>query len=231
MCMPSGGGGGSDAAAQQQQQEHAREARIKAGNASINKTFAPFNDDFYAGRSKAYTDWAQPQLEDQYADQRKSLTYGLARNGLLSSTVANDKTADLKKQYDTDRIQLADQGLAEATKARQAVNSTKMDLQNQLTATGDPSAAASNALAAAKVQQSASAYTPLGNMFGNVASGLNDAASAATDYRGIIGPPYGYSRAWASCLRRAIQGRHGRWARRVDVACHATPATLPVLKA
>jgi len=65
------------------------------------------------------------------------------------------------------------------------VNSTKMDLQNQLTATGDTSVAASNALAAAGVNQSASAYTPLGNMFGNVMGGLNDAAS----YRGIISSP------------------------------------------
>ena len=73
MCMPTGGGGGSgsDAAAQQQQQEQARQARIKAGNASIDKTFGQFDDNFYAGRSKAYTDWAQPQLEDQYANQRK----------------------------------------------------------------------------------------------------------------------------------------------------------------
>src|SRR4051812_43736189 len=124
--MPSGGGGGSDAAAQQQQQEQAREARIKAGNASINKTFDQFDDNFYAGRSKAYTDWAQPQLETQYADQRKKLVYGLSRNGLLNSTVANEKTAHLKGQYDNDRIQLADQALAEATKARQAINSTKM---------------------------------------------------------------------------------------------------------
>jgi hypothetical protein len=108
------------------------------------------------GRSKAYTDWAQPQLESQHADQRKNLVYGLSRNGMLNSTVANDKTAHLKGQYDNERIQLADQALAEATKARSAINNTKMDLQNQLTATGDTSVAASNALAAAGVNQSAS---------------------------------------------------------------------------
>ena len=174
--------------AQQQQQEQAREARIKAGNASIDKTFGQFDDNFYAGRSKAYTDWAQPQLETQYADQRKDLVYGLSRNGLLNSTVGNEKTAHLKKQYDNDRIQLADQALARGTKARSAINNTKMDLKNQLVATGDPSVAASNALAVAKVNQGASAYTPLGNMFGNVAGRLNDAAS----YRGIIcSPAYG----------------------------------------
>ena len=104
---------------------------------------------------------------------------------MLSSTVGNEKTAHLKKQYDMDRIQLADQALAEATKARSAVNNTKMDLQNQLIATGDSSVAASNALAAGKVNQNASAYTPLGNMLGNVTGGLNDAAS----YRGIISSP------------------------------------------
>jgi hypothetical protein len=132
-------------AAAQQQLEQAREARIKVGNKQINSTFAPFNDALYASRSKAYTDWGQPQLESQFADQ----------------------------------------ALAEATKARTAVNNTKMDLQNQLTATGDSSVAASNALAAGKVNQNASAYTPLGNMFGNVMGGVNDAAS----YRGIISSP------------------------------------------
>jgi hypothetical protein len=158
--------------AQQQQQEQAREARIKAGNASIDKTFAPFNDAFYASRSKAYTDWAQPQLEDQYANQRKDLIYGLSRNGLLSSTVGNEKTAHLKGQYDNERIQLADQALAEATKARSAINNTKMDLQNQLVATGDPSAAASNALAAARVNQEATPFRPLRIMIQNETAGL-----------------------------------------------------------
>jgi hypothetical protein len=84
---------------------------------------------------------------------------------------------------------LSDQALAEATKARTAVNNTKMDLQNQLTETGDSSVAASNALAAAKVNQEATPFQPLGNMFGNVMGGLNNAASAATGYTGLIGTP------------------------------------------
>jgi hypothetical protein len=84
---------------------------------------------------------------------------------------------------------LSDQALAEATKARTAVNNTKMDLQNQLTATGDSSVAASNALAAAKVNQEARPFQPLGNMFGNVMGGLNNAASAATGDTGLIGAP------------------------------------------
>jgi hypothetical protein len=50
------------------------------------------------------------------------------------------------------------------------------------------------ALAAARVNQEATPFQPLGNMFGNVAGGPNDAVSAATDYRGIIGSPNGYSR-------------------------------------
>ena len=69
---------------------------------------------------------------------------------MLNSSVANEKTAKLQTQHNNDRTMLADQAIAEATNARKAVENTRLDLQNQLTATADPSAAASNAIAQSK---------------------------------------------------------------------------------
>jgi hypothetical protein len=104
------------------------------------------------------------------------------------------KTVRFRLSKSLRNLTLFDQALAEASKARSAVANTKMDLQNQLTATGDPSAAASNALAAAKVNQEASTFQPLGIMFQNTTAGLSNLGGGpAYGYGGIIGSPYGGS--------------------------------------
>jgi hypothetical protein len=62
------------------------------------------------------------------------------------------------------------------------VEKTRLDLQNQLTATADPSAAA-NALAQSKILNARDSYQPLGNLFNNLGEDLNSYAGPATGYR------------------------------------------------
>jgi hypothetical protein len=106
---------------------------------------------------------------------------------MLNSSVANDKTARLQTQYNDDRTMLNEQALAEATNARKAVENTRLELQSQLAATADPSAAASNAIAQSKILTSSNSYQPLGDLFGNMGDALNNYAGAATGYRGLLG--------------------------------------------
>src|SRR6478736_3044441 len=50
-----------------------------------------FGDDFFNDRREAYMNYATPQLEDQYGDAQKQLTFALARGGLLDSSVRGEK--------------------------------------------------------------------------------------------------------------------------------------------
>jgi hypothetical protein len=67
------------------------------------------------------------------------------------------------------------------------VKNTRLDLQNQLTATADPSAAASNAIAQSKILTASNSYQPMGDLFGNMGDSLNNYAGPATGYRGLLG--------------------------------------------
>jgi len=67
------------------------------------------------------------------------------------------------------------------------VENTRLDLQNQLTATADPSAAASNAITQSTILGESQAYVPMGNLFNNVGEDLNNYAGPATGYRGLLG--------------------------------------------
>ena len=85
---------------------------IKNGVYSTKNTTTGFNDDFFNGRKQAYMDYADPQLEDQYGDANKQLTFSLARSGLLDSSARGEKLGDLQKLYDTQKQAVADKALS-----------------------------------------------------------------------------------------------------------------------
>ena len=63
-----GGGGGDGGAAEARRQEELRQARIREGMQNIESAFSPFNDQYYAGKAKAYSDYYLPQLKQQFDD-------------------------------------------------------------------------------------------------------------------------------------------------------------------
>ena len=81
-------------------EELERQARITAGAENIESTFSQFNDDFYKGLGQNYTDYAMPQLDDQFTQGMKELRLALASKGLQSSSEAAKRYGDLKKSYD-----------------------------------------------------------------------------------------------------------------------------------
>ena len=176
MCT--GGGGGDGGAAQARADEAARQARIKEGSANIDKSFGGFNDAFYNQRAKAYTDYANPQLADQYARTQQNLTYNLARQGLTASSEASRNAGELQRQYNDNRALIASRGLDAANEARQQVEQNRSELISQLNATGDPAAAASAALARAGTLSQQQSFSPLGQLFANTTGLLGNAATA-----------------------------------------------------
>ena len=108
MCI-FGGGGGNRALEKQQQQQadqatadaNAKAASLRTGMANINNAFGGFDDNYFANLAKNYTDYAMPQLADQYGDAKKNITFALARKGNLNSTVAGDQYALLDRENAT----------------------------------------------------------------------------------------------------------------------------------
>lgn len=157
--------------------EEARQARIREGTQRIDDIFGSFNDDFYGGRRQSYLDYSTPQLEDQYADAQKQLTYALARSGTLDSSIRAERAAELQKAYDLNQQQIADQALSYETEARNAVEGARSNLVSTLNATGDAEGAANAALARSQALSQPVAFSPLTNLFADFTSTLGRQAA------------------------------------------------------
>lgn len=175
--MGVGKNGGNEAEAARND-EIARQARVRQGTTAINNTFdSQFNDSAFANRRKAFLDYASPQLEDQYGKAQKQLTFALARNGTLDSSVRGQKTGELQKQYDLNKQQVADQAIASETDTRNAVEDARSNLIMSLNASGDATGAANASLARASALSKPAAYSPLADLFGNFTQTLGTQAA------------------------------------------------------
>jgi hypothetical protein len=170
------GGGGEAAAARKDEQE--RQARIRAGTQRVNSIFdSQFTDDYFNKRQQSFLDYASPQLEDQYGDAQKELTFALARGGNLNSSVRADKAGELQQKYDLNKQQIADQALSYGTEARNAVEDARANLIATLNATGDAQGAANSAISRASVLSKPQAYSPLTQLFADFTAGLGTQAA------------------------------------------------------
>lgn len=179
--------GGSSAASNEakkaRQAEEARQARIRAGTGKINQTFdSRFGEPFYSGIESAYSDYARPQLEDQFGDASDELAFSLARRGTLDSSMRGEQTSELEKLYDLQSQDIADQGREMATKTRTQVEDARTGLISMLSATGDDQGAAQAALNRAQALSKPPAFSPLSNLFADFTGGLAMQAGLERSY-------------------------------------------------
>lgn len=176
------------AAADARKKEQERQRKLDAGMANINTAFSGFNDKFYNDRSKAYVDYATPQLRDQYGDGRKSLVYALNDAGTLgNSSISADRMAKLKGIFDRNAVAIKGQGQDMANSLRGNVNQSKQGLVNQLYATEDPLGVNQQALSESKALTQPVGFTPLQGLFQGVAQGIGNAGSNPyNNYQGIL---------------------------------------------
>jgi hypothetical protein len=192
MCF--GGGGGDGGAAQARADEEARQARIKEGVGRIDKEFSKFNEDYFNQRKNAYTNFALPQVGEQYKQNQDQLAFSLARSGLGQSSESARQGGVLQRDNAMARQQVAEGATSEAQKARQSVEDQRYNLVNQLQASSDPQMAANNALRQAGVLSMQSGFNPVANLFQNT-TGMLAAANQAGAYSG--GPGLGAYRDYA----------------------------------
>jgi hypothetical protein len=164
MCF--GGGGGSGAADAARAEEQARQARIREGTQKVNELFdGQFNDNFYGQRRQGYLDYATPQLEDQYQQALKELTFALDRAGTSDSSIRAARMGELQKLYDTNTRAVSDTGLNYENDARNNVEQARSNLISQLNATADVSGTVNSANSRAAALSAQQGYSPLGQMF------------------------------------------------------------------
>jgi len=131
-----------------------------------------FGDDFYNARATAYNDFALPQLQDQYTDQKKQLTYALARGGNLGSSLSASKNATLGKDYALQQQNVRDTGQDYANKARSDVAAQRQNMVSLLQASADPDAVANLAQSQATNLSAMPTFSPLSPVISNVAGSL-----------------------------------------------------------
>jgi hypothetical protein len=179
MGVSGGGGGGDGGAGQARADEQARQAKIREGTTRVNSIFdSQFNDDFFGRRQQSYLDYATPQLNDQYADARKQLTFALDRSGTLDSSVRAAKEAELQKLYDTNRRSVADEALGYGTKSKSSIEDARANLIQTLNSTADTEGAVNAAINRSKVLSQEEAYRPLGQLFSSFTGTLGQQAAA-----------------------------------------------------
>lgn len=131
-----------------------------------------FNDAFFDKRAQAYQDFALPQVQQQYGDQQKALTFALARGGNLRSSLSSDKNAELDKDFTLQKQAVIDTGRDYANQGRADMAQQKASAVSMLQATADPDAAYNVAQTSANQLSAMPAFTPLTGVVKNVASGL-----------------------------------------------------------
>jgi hypothetical protein len=191
MCFS--GGGGDGGAAQARADEQARQDRINQGVGNINKNFAQFDDNFFNQRAKDYSNYATPQLNQQYHQTANNLAYGLARSGQSNSSEAARQSGEFQGENALARQQVADAATGQAQQARQDVENNRNSLLNQLNATSNPSLAAAGSMREAAALAMRPGFSPIGNLFQNTTATLN-AANQGGYYGGPGLNAFGISR-------------------------------------
>lgn len=168
-----------------QQREADRQSRIKQGMSRIDGAFQGFDDNYYRDYATAQNEYNMPQMDKQYLDAEKELTFRHARAGTLNSSMSATNIADLAKQNATNRAAVLAQGDRAAADLRSNVAANKAAITNQLYSTSDPDLASNAALTASKnLGADQPSLSPLSALFqlpivgaGNYMQGYNTASA------------------------------------------------------
>jgi hypothetical protein len=155
-------------AEQAKQTEAARQARLASGTQAVNDIFAGgnFNDAFYNKFNKAQLDYQEPQLQTQFDQSKKALTYQLANAGMLRSKAAADAAGLLEQQDLTGDAAIRASADQQTSGLRSNILNEKQGAINQLYSTEDPTIAANTATSMVQQGQIQTPnLNPLGAMF------------------------------------------------------------------
>jgi hypothetical protein len=164
-----------------------------------DKMVGGFDNTMYDKFRQATLDYYLPQETQQYSDARSKLSYDLARAGQLNSSTANTSVAQLAKQDELNRAQIASQADTQTAGLRKQIQDYQQQAINQLYATEDPTTAANTAQnMVANAQLTTPLLNPAGAMFAPIAVGTANLAGALTS-------PYNFSMAQGNTTTTPIK--------------------------
>lgn len=174
------------------QQADERQGAIRQGQQQIDRQFGVFDAPYYDKFKKDYTDYYNPQVDEQFGDAKQKLTYNLARTGTRDSSGGQKQFGDLVEAYGQQREGVANKAIQGASALRGQVEQSKSDLYSQNTAAADPALAGISASTRAGALQSPGVYSPIGDLFGGLVN------SGGAYLKGVQqGLPAGYGGAFA----------------------------------
>jgi hypothetical protein len=139
-----------------------------------------FDDAFYNKYKQQYLDYYLPDEAKQYAEAKRNANFNLARAGLLDSSAAGSKAADLSYQDTLAQATIQNQANQAVGDLQNQIAGEKQSLINQLYSTEDPTLTANLAQSAANADQLKSpTLTPVVAFFDPA---LTAAGSAAASY-------------------------------------------------
>lgn len=157
---------GDQAVALQKQQQKS----IQQATNQINQDFSGFTPQFFQDRATAYENYEEPQLYQQYGQTLAQMQDKLGNQGLTDSSAAQQEQGALQQALSQGQTQIANQGISQAQTLQEQVANEQANLVSQANAANDPLSIAQGALTQAAGFQTPSAFTPIGNMFQNVAN-------------------------------------------------------------
>jgi hypothetical protein len=162
-----GCGGGGNSVNQLQQQQAQQQAWTNQAVGQINNAFAGFNQPFYSGVGKAYSNWALPQVGQQYGQAKNQLLDRLAGQGIMNSSAAGQAQNALGGALTQAEQQVGNNALGQEQQLQQQVGQEKSNLYAQAQSATNPSALGQQALETAASTSAPSTFAPLGQLFTN----------------------------------------------------------------
>ncbi len=134
------------------------------------KTFEGYGDKFYNEREKAYTDYAMPQVAQQYRDAKAATMYGLANRGQLGSSLDREAGSQLERTSASARSAVVDNAIDQSSQLRRDIEAARQSAIQQLYQATDPSKAVASAIATSGQFRRPSSFAPVINAFANIAN-------------------------------------------------------------
>jgi hypothetical protein len=172
--------------------EETRQANVRAGQDRIGGAFAQFDEPYFANFRQDYVNSQNPEIETQYGKAKDQLTAGLARRGVLDSTIGANAFGELEEKRNNARTKIADDASNQAGTFRNQIEKTKSDLIALNTASADPNMIEARARGEATSLVAPKATGSLGDLFGSVLAPYA-AFQRASIYSPNRGSSYGFA--------------------------------------
>ena len=177
--------------------EWERQSRIKQGMNNIDLAFEGFDSPYFNRYGRDFQNYYLPQLDRQFSNAKKGLTFNLFRTGNQENSTAADQYGNAHELYTGARTDIANKALDATNQLRGRIEDQKTNLYALNSSAADPGRAISSAQSATALLNQPASYAPMTDVFASLLnSGAQAVAAERQGYRGTgtgaFAPPPSY---------------------------------------